>query len=327
MSLDLDMQSFTLGHADSLQAEILAFGGILRRLRLATPAGPRDLVLSLPELANYASDQAYLGAVAGRVANRIAGARFVLSGRVYELTANEGPNHLHGGALGLGKRWWQVTEVSHDTLGLTYSSPAGEEGYPGSLQIEARFCIEGTSLLVDFSASTDATTPVSLTYHPYFNLSGDPHRPVVDHMLRIPASKFLPVDPALLPTGELAEVDGTPFDFRRARGVRATEDPHPQLQLAGGYDHCWVLDGDADCAAELHSVSSGITLRLLAPGPGLQLYGGHGLARQHPRLGNGLCLEPQGLPNAVNVPQFPSVLVHPGEAYHKRFRYAFSYAG
>jgi aldose 1-epimerase len=318
----------TLGAADGLQAEVLTYGGILRRLTLPARHGPRDLVLSLPDLDAYVRDSAFLGVLVGRFANRIAQARFELGGRQHRLTANDGPHQLHGGTAGFGKRLWRVLAVQQSPrpqilLGLT--STDGEEGYPGNLEVTAQITVEPSELLLRFEARADATTPLSLTWHPYFNLSGDPVRPVGDQLLRLPASRYLPViDSALIPTGEIAQVAGTPFDFRALRPLQPPAlASHPQLQKGSGYDHCWVLDSGRDCDAELQSAHSGITLRLHSERPAIQFYGGQMLPGAHPGV-SGLCLEPQDFPNAVNEPHFPPALLQPGETWRSAFRYRFS---
>jgi aldose 1-epimerase len=318
----------TLGAAGGLQAQILTYGGILHRLILPTRDSARDLVLSLPTLASYVSDDTFQGALVGRFANRIANAQFELNGVRHRLTANNGVNHLHGGSLGFGKRLWRVLNVETTTpqgLWLGLSSPAGEEGYPGNLEVIAELTVEAEELQLRFEARCDVATPVNLTYHPYFNLSGDARRSVDEQRLRIPASRFLPVaDAGLIPKGEIASVSGTPFDFRKAKPLRAPDiSSHAQLASGSGYDHCWVLDSPRDCDAELHSPHSGITMTIHSEQPAIQFYGGQLLPPKHPGL-SGVCLEPQGFPNAVNEPGFPSVILNPGDTYRSTLRYRFS---
>ena len=311
------VEAITLGDPQGLQAEVLTYGAILRRLTFPVRGQRRDLILSLPTLGHYVNDRAYVGALVGRFGNRIANARFSLDGREYAVTANEGVNHLHGGALGFGKRLWRVlarnaSDVPQLELGL--SSPAGEEGYPGHLDVTATFAAMPDSLRIMLRARTDAATPVNLTYHPYFNLAADARVPATGQSLRIPASHYLPVRSGLIPTGEFASVEGSTFDFRRARPL-APPDPgtHAQLALAGGYDHCWVLDPGAECACELRSPDGDLTLTMRGNGPGLQFYNGQFLARAHPDIGSGVILEPQGLPNAPNEPAFPTSILRPGD--------------
>jgi aldose 1-epimerase len=314
---------------EGVQVEVLTYGAILRRLSFPVRGVRRDLILFFEDLAQYESDRAYVGPLVGRFGNRIARGRFSLDGTVHQLTINEGANHLHGGALGFGKRVWRVETCESSRLVLGYCSPDGEEGYPGTLDVSVAFSVSADRLRIDIDAHADAATPVNLTYHPYFNLAGRPQHllpgSALDHWLRIPADHYLPVGPGLIPTGELAPVAGTAFDFRHTRRLApppAASDP--QLMLGGGYDHCWVLTPDADCSAELMAPERDLTLTLRGNGPGLQLYNGQFLTRTHPALGQGLILEPQGLPDAPNHPGFPLAIVRPGRPYHARIEYQMS---
>jgi aldose 1-epimerase len=318
------IEALTLGAENGLQVEVLTYGAILRRLTYPVRGGRRDLILHFDRLEDYESDRAYVGSLVGRFGNRIGGGRFELDGRRHEVTANEGANHLHGGALGFGKRVWRVLEVSERPayralLGI--HSPDGEEGYPGNLEATVELAVSPHALSIVLTARTDAPTPVNLTYHPYFNLAGDSHQPATEQRLRIPAAHYLPVVPGLIPTGEIAAVDGTPFDFRESRRLRPPAvGAHPQLGLAGGYDHCWVLDRDADCACELSSANRDVTLTM-SGGPGLQFYNGQFLSRTHPSLGSGVILEPQGFPDAPNQPGFPPAIVRPGDTWRTGITY------
>jgi aldose 1-epimerase len=313
-----------LGSADGLQAEVLSYGAILRRISYPVRGQRRDVILSFASLAEYVRDRAYVGPMVGRFGNRISEARFTLDGRESRVTANEGVNHLHGGALGFGKRLWSIDEAREDRLVLSYHSPAGEEGYPGSMDVTATFTVDADTLTILLSAGSDAPTPVNLTFHPYFNLAADKAGSATAHWLRIPAAHYLPVRDGLIPTGEIAPVGGTPFDFRASR-VLAPPDLSRDAQLAraGGYDHCWVLSKDADCSCELSSTDRDLTMTIRGSGPGLQFYNGQFLARTHPSLGSGLILEPQGLPNAPNEPTFPPAILRPGERYRAELEYRF----
>jgi aldose 1-epimerase len=325
------VDAITLGSRDGLHVEILTYGGILRRMELPTTAGSINLVLGLPDLDAYQRDTAYLGVIAGRFAGRIAGARYRHGGQLHQLAVNEGANHLHGGKLGFGKRVWRILDLDRDDRGrdrlrLGYRSPPGEEGYPGTLDVEATYTIDDLSLELLLEARTDAATPVNLTGHAYFNLAGDASVPAAAQVLTVAADRYLRVaDSALIPTGEIASVAGTPFDFRSARAL-AGAPPHPQLAMRGGYDQCLVMPAGEPCRAELHSPHSGVTLRVDSPMPVLQLYEGQGLDRQHPGLGlgRGICLEPQGYPNAPNEPAFPDAILQPGETYSHPIRYRLS---
>jgi len=315
------VEAITLGEPRGLQVEVLTYGAILRRLTYPVNGVRRDLILFFDDLESYERDRAYVGSLVGRFGNRIADSRFTLDGRAHTVSANEGANHLHGGHLGFGKRLWRVlSPVEHGSrivLGLT--SPDGEEGYPGEVEATAELDVRPNRVAITLTARTTAPTPVNLTYHPYFNLAG-PHVPAVNQKLRIPASRYLPVKPGLIPTGEYASVAGTAFDFRAARRVEPPAiDSHPQLAIAGGYDHCWVLDDDADCACELSCRDLVLTMR--GSGPGLQFYNGQFLSKTHASLGSGVILEPQGLPDAPNEPRFPSSIVRPGETYRAAIEY------
>lgn len=324
------VHAITLGAPDTLQAEILTYGGILRRLIVparGSRGSPRDVVLTLPDLAAYVADPAYLGILVGRCANRIANAEFTLSGRRHRLTANEGRNHLHGGALGFGKRLWRLLDLQQtpsSRLRLGLVSPAGEEGYPGNLEVTAEYTLSASELQLRFYAKSDEATPVNFTFHPYFNLSGKLGLAVSEQTLRIAASHYVPVDSELIPSGKVASVAGTPFDFRVARLLRPPQTAsHPQLEKGGGYDHCWALDPKRDCDVELFSPHSGIRMQIKSERRGLQFYGGQYLSRTHPGL-HGICLEPQDFPNAANEPAFPSTVLQPGQERSFAMQYVFT---
>ena len=324
-----EVHAITLGEPGGLQAQVLDYGGVLRRLVFPSRSGARDLVIALADLDTYVRDTTFQGTLVGRVANRIAGASFELDGQPFRLSANDGANQLHGGKLGFGKRVWKVLDLAggpDHRLVLGMESKAGEEGFPGNLDVTAEIVVHDAELHLRFEARCDAVTPVNLTWHPYFNLSGDMHRAVDEMGLRIAASSYLPVrDSQLIPTGELASVDGTPFDFRTQRAVRPPAlTSNSQLAHAGGYDHCWALDAERDCDAELWSPFSGIRMQVHTDRPGIQFYGGQHLAAGMHAGKNGICLEPQGFPNAVNEPGFPSCLIRPGEVYRSSFVYRFA---
>ena len=316
------IEAITLGDPAGLQLEVLTYGAILRRLTYPVRGMRRDLILHFDRLEHYERDRAYVGSLVGRFGNRIGGARFELDGRVHEVTANEGVNHLHGGALGFGKRVWRVLDIGEQPgrrVVLGYRSPEGEEGYPGAVEATVELVAKPDALAITLSARCDAPTPVNLTYHPYFNL--DPEQPATEQRLRIPARHYLPVAAGLIPTGEIAAVEGTTFDFRTSRRLRPpAAQAHPQLGLAGGYDHCWVLDPDADCACELASPNRDLTLTM-SGGPGVQFYNGQFLSRSHPAIGSGVILEPQGFPDAPNQPGFPRCILRPGETYRVEIEY------
>ena len=312
------VEAITLGSPGGLQAEVLTYGAILRRLSIPMGGQRRELVLALDTLERYVHDTAYVGPLVGRFANRVAQGRFALDGQTHQLTRNEAGNHLHGGAAGVSRKVWQLRDASSDAMTLGLHSPAGEEGYPGNLDITLGLSVLPDTLRIDITARTDAPTPVNLTWHPYFNLGGD----ATGHWLRIPASHYLPVGPGLIPTGAIAPVEGTPFDFRGGRTIAPPAlHTHAQLSLGGGYDHCWLLDDNADCQCELRSLMGDVTLRMEGTARALQFYGGQYLSRAHPGIGSGLALEPQGLPDAPNHPDFPDSILRPGNVYRASIGY------
>ena len=317
---------FTIGGPDGPIARVTDFGATLVELHLPDRDGNlEDVVLGFDGVDGYQSpDNMYFGATVGRVANRIAGASFTIGGRRYDLAANQAPNHLHGGPTrGLSRVLWEVVAADARQIDLRYVSPDGEEGYPGRLEVRARYRLEGGRLELDHEATTDAVTPVNLTNHTYWNLGGAGNGTILDHDLQVSASHYTPVDDTLIPTGEIAPVDGTPFDLRRPTPI-AQRLGELEATPAGGYDHNLVIDGtpgELRPAARLHDPSTGRFVELHTDQPGVQFYSGHKLRGQmgkrdaiYPRHG-ALCLEPQHHPDAVNQPGFPSVLLEPGEVY------------
>jgi aldose 1-epimerase len=322
-----EVELVTLGSAQGLQAEILTLGGTLRNLTLPVGGKRIQLVLSLPDLAAYLKDTSYLGQLVGRYGNRIGGAAFVLDGKRYELTANNGPNTLHGGEVGFGKYVWQVLGSGsgrNSYLKLGHRSPAGINGFPGNIEVSALISVLENTLTLAYEATTDAPTPISFTWHPYFNLSGDPGHSIDDMRLMMNASKYLPVNDARVPTGEIATVAGTPFDFRKPKELRVPPpSSHPQMKLTGGYDHCWVIDKDARVAAELFSPVSGVRMSVRTNLPGLQVYGAYHLRTVYPGM-HAVCIEPENFPDAPNHPNFPSSILRPGETHRSFMSFSFS---
>ena len=319
---------YTLGSENGLQAEILTLGGTLRSLTLPVRGKRIPLVLSLPDLPAYLKDTSYLGQLVGRYGNRIGGAQFELDGKTYKLTANNGPNTLHGGDVGFGKYIWTVLGASsggrNSYLKLGHHSPAGINGFPGNLDVTALISIYDNRLTLAYEATTDAPTPISFTWHPYFTLAGDPGREIDEERLMIHASHYLPVNDARVPTGEIAPVAGTAFDFRKPKSVKV---PPPssdaQIKLTGGFDHCWVLDKGAKPAAQVYCPSSGVRMSVNTNLPGLQVYGAYHLKTAYPGW-HAICLEPENFPDAPNHPNFPNSILRPGET-HKSFM-SFTFA-
>jgi aldose 1-epimerase len=321
----------------ALQADLIEYGATLVALHVPDAHGRQaDVVLGFDDLAAYESaDNQYLGGIVGRCANRIGAARFVLDGTVHELTANDGPNHLHGGARGFDRHVWRGEPLARGPdpgVRFTRTSPAGEEGYPGGLRVAATYSLgPAAELVVDAEASCDAPTLVNLTQHSYWNLAGAGAGTILDHELRVFASRYTPTDARLIPTGALAGVAGTPFDFRHAREIGsrlAALDSTP----ARGYDLNYVLDAGASelhLACSLRDPRSGRVLEIRTSEPGLQLYSGDHLRGQLGKGGapyerrSGLCLEAQRFPDAIHHPAFPSVVLRPGETYRHRTVHRF----
>jgi aldose 1-epimerase len=328
----------TLVNARGSTLRVTDYGGIIVSLTVADRRGELgDVVLGHATLAEYLDENPYLGALIGRYGNRIGGARFDLDGETYTLAANDGENHLHGGVFGFDRRLWTARPVeSEDGVGLVlgYVSPDGEEGYPGTLTVEVIYLLTHDDRLVfDYTATTDAATPVNLTQHAYFNLAGS--GTILDHELMLAASHYTPVGATLIPTGEIAPVEGTPLDFRTQTPIGARiDDPHEQIGFGRGYDHNFVLDGPADSlklAARLYDPASGRLLEISTTEPGIQFYSGNFLDGSltgkdgHPiEYRSGLCLETQHFPDSPNQPAFPSTILRPGETYRTRSVYAFS---
>ena len=315
---------YTLSNAAGVRAAITNFGAILVSLQTPDRRGePGEITLGFDDLAGYLGDHPYFGATVGRFANRIAGARFTLDGKVYALAANDGDNHLHGGIEGFDKKLWAAEAFeAADSAGVRLSrcSGDGEEGYPGNLDVTLTVTLtDENELRLEFTAVTDAPTPVNLTNHTYFNLAGKGD--VLRHTVRLAASRYTPVGPDLIPTGELASVSGTPLDFREPHRIGERLD-----QVEGGYDHNLILDtpeaGGLTLAARVEEEESGRSLEVYTTEPAVQFYTGNFLdgtlvGRGGVRYGKhaGLCLEPQKYPDSPNQPAFPSCILRPGERY------------
>lgn len=328
---------YVLSHGP-MEAAVATYGGALVRLMVPDAAGrAENVVLGYDSLDGYLRDEQYFGSLVGRTANRVGNARFTLNGAERGLDRNHGRHHLHGGSRGFNTRVWdgEAADTPHGPrLTLRRTSPDGEQGYPGALAVRVDYTLLADGLRLDFFAETDAPTPVNLTGHAYFNLSGRPGSTIEDHRLAIPASRVLETDPDLIPTGGLADVAGTPFDFRRAAavGARIGED-HPGLRAGAGYDHYFVLDDDSGglkVAAEVSEPASGRRMTVLSTHPGVQFYSGNHIppgsagadgARYSPR--SGFCLEAHGYPDAANQAGFPSVTLLPGERMHHTILYNF----
>jgi aldose 1-epimerase len=335
------VERWTLSNGD-ITMRVLTWGGVIQTLEVPDAHGDVDnVVLGFADLAGYVGDDdPYFGSLIGRYGNRIAGGSFTLDGTTYELPLNNGPNTLHGGPTGFDDQVWEATDVSDDevaALQLDLVSPDGDQGFPGTLTTTVTYTLDAESrLTVHYEATTDAPTVVNLTQHTYWNLAGEGSGTIYDHELQINASGYTPVDETLIPTGEVAPVEGTPFDFREPTAIGARiRDNNQQLLYGQGYDHNWALDredngaregSDAEDALEqaavLHDPHSGRTLTISTTEPGLQFYSGNfldgtlvGTSGMIYRQSDGLALETQHFPNSPNEPSFPSTELRPGEIY------------
>jgi aldose 1-epimerase len=336
------MDTFTLDNANGMVVRLIAYGGAIVSIELPDRDGRiADVALGYDSVDGYEADRNYLGSLIGRYANRIARGRFTIDGHAHAVTVNDGPNHLHGGRRGFHKVPWDVTpfeDGGNQGALLTYTSVTGDEGYPGTLNVSVMLTLGAdNSLTFDYAAIADEATPVNLTQHSYFNLAGHGAGDIRGHELMIAASKFTAIDATLIPTGELRDVAGTPFDFRSSRvidEVLACDDE--QLKFAGGFDHNFVLDrgnaaeDDATLAARLRDPASGRTLEIFTTEPGLQFYSGQALGGVVGKGGvvyganAGLALETQHFPDSPNQPSFPSTLLRPGKGFRSRTVYQFS---
>lgn len=328
---------FTMEADGGLRVSFTNYGGAIVSLFAPDARGEyRDVVLGFDTLEGYLQNKAYHGALIGRCANRIAAGRFVLGGVEYPLAVNNGPNHLHGGDVGFDRRLWTAKfheEGRFPALDLSLISSDGDEGYPGRVEVSARYSLpDRHTLQIDYRAATDRPTPVNLTNHAYFNLAGHDAGSVLDHELTVRASHFTPTDETSIPTGEFLPTAGTPFDFAQPHRIgERIENDDLQLRQARGYDHNFVLDGSGlRSVAQVVERTSGRTLKVLTTEPGLQFYTGNYLDGTEPGKGGaaypfrgGLCLETQRFPDSVNQRAFPSAILHPGQTFLSTTAYRF----
>lgn len=292
-----------------------------------------QVVLGMETFAEYLADTSFQGAIAGRYANRIAGGRFKLDGKSFQVPPNDGENALHGGPVGFDQKLWAAHEIQGG-VALTLESPNGDQGFPGTLRLQVRYTLEGPTLRISYDATTDRDTVLNVTNHSYFNLAGEGVGNILDHVLLLPGDGFTPTDAKLIPTGEIAPVVGTPFDFRQPTRIGERIDSgHEQLQHAGGYDHNWVLgeSGPLKLAARLHEPHSARTLTVHTTQPGVQFYSGNmltgelcGVLGAYYERRTALCLETQHFPDSPNHPAFPSTTLRTGESWQSSTTYTFS---
>ncbi|WP_329299483.1 galactose mutarotase [Streptomyces sp. NBC_00659] len=320
--------------------KVLSYGGIVQSLEIPDRHGRyRNVSLGFDNIDDYVARTPYFGALIGRYGNRIGKGQFTLDGTSHQLSVNDGVNSLHGGTKGFDKRVWDVegfTSGSDVGLVLHYTSIDGEMGYPGTLRAKVTYTLtRNGDWRIDYEATTDKATVVNLTSHVYWNLAGEGSGSIYDHELEIAASRYTPVDSGLIPTGELAKVAGTPFDFRRTKTVgRDIRVAHQQLLYGKGIDHNWVLDkgitAKPEPVATLRDPSSGRTLTIASNEPGLQFYSGNfldgtlvGTGGHIYRQGDALCLETQHFPDSPNQPSFPSTVLRPGQTYRTSTVHSF----
>ncbi len=330
---------YTLTNAKGVRVQVITYGGIITSFEVPDKEGNfNDVVLGYDKLSDYEENNPYFGALIGRFGNRIANGKFTLEGKDYTLAQNDGKNHLHGGVNGFDKVVWSADGdiVNGEAmLKLMYISKDMEEGYPGYLTVEVTYTLtQENALKVDYQARTDKTTIVNLTQHSYFNLADS--EDILSHELMIAADAYLPVDETLIPTGEIAPVSGTPFDFTSPKAIEKdinVEDT--QLERGLGYDHCWVLNNQDEgmrIVAVLSEATSGRVLTISSDQPAIQFYSGNFLDGTHPKKNSdsfyghrsGLCLETQHYPDSPNQESFPSVILKAGELYQTQTIFAFS---
>jgi aldose 1-epimerase len=329
---------YTLRNAKGMEVTIANYGGLITTIKVPDRDGKfGDVALGYDALDGYLKDTPYFGALIGRYGNRICKGKFSLDGQNYTLAINNGPNALHGGLKGFDKVVWAATpsiSVKGPSLELNYVSKDGEEGYPGNLTVKAVYTLtDDNGIRLDYTATTDKDTVVNLTQHSYFNLAGQGD--ILGHIVQIHAKRYTPVDSTLIPTGELAPVKGTPFDFTKptAIGARIGQD-NEQLKFGNGYDHNWVLNnetGKLKVAAKVYEPATGRVMEVLSTSPGLQFYTGNfldgsitGKGGWNYKFRNAFVMEPQRFPDSPNHPAFPTTELKPGETYHNTIIYKFS---
>jgi aldose 1-epimerase len=328
---------YTLRNAKGMEVRIMNYGGLVQSVKVPDKNGTMgDVSLGYDDLQGYLTNTPYFGALVGRYGNRIAKGKFSLDGQEYTLAVNNGVNALHGGLKGFDKQMWDChPEMTSQgpSLRLHYVSKDGEEGYPGNLDVTAVYTLtDDNGLRLEFTATTDKDTVVNLTHHSYWNLRGS--GTILDHVVYINADKYTPVDSTLIPTGELAPVEGTPFDFRTPTAIGARiHDDNEQLKFGNGYDHNWVINnpGSLQVIARVSEPTTGRVMEVLSDQPGLQFYSGNFLDGTITGKGgwtyqfrDAFVMEPQHFPDSPNHPDFPTTELKPGETYHNTIEYRFS---
>ena len=322
--------------SDAVEARVMTYGARVVSIKTADKNGNvADVVLGYDSFAGYLADgKTYFGAIVGRYGNRIAKGEFVLDGKTYQVPKNNDGNSLHGGTVGFDKLVWKAREVA-EGVEMTLVSKDGDQGYPGTLTAHVRYTLHHNALRIDYSMTTDKDTVVNLTNHSYFNLGGVGSGTILGEEMMLAADKYTPTDKGLIPTGELASVEGTPMDFRKATVIgKRINDNFEALKLAGGYDHNWVLrgaNGEIKTAARVHDPVSGRVMTVTTTEPGVQFYTGnfldgtfHGPGGVVYAKNTGLCLETQHYPDSPNHPSFPTTELKPGQTRHSMTTFTFS---
>jgi aldose 1-epimerase len=335
-----EIDIYTLTNKNNLEAKIINYGAILVSLIVPDRDGNfRDVVTGFNSLDGYTNDKSFFGATVGRYGNRIAKGKFKLEGIEYQLTINDGENHLHGGTSGFYKAVWNAEPLESPrgpSLKLTLVNPDGDEGYPGTVTMSLRYTLTNDNELeIKYEGTTDKPTVMNPTHHSYFNLSGDFNNTILDHELLIDADSITPVDKTLIPTGEIISVENTPMDFRKSTSIGLhINDDYEQLKYGKGYDHNWVLNnyskGRVRKVASLYDSKSGTMMEVITDQPGLQFYSGNflngtisGKDKVTYKYRSALCLEAQHYPDSPNKPNFPSVILRPEEIYKQTTIYKF----
>ncbi len=330
---------YTLTNSDGIEIRVITYGGIITSIKTPDKNGkPGDIALGFDSLAGYLDKNPFFGALVGRYGNRIAKARFSLDGKEYKLAANNGPNALHGGLKGFDKVIWQAEPFTKEGacgLVLKYTSADGEEGYPGTLHVTVTYTLDDKNeFTIHYHATTDKATPINLTNHTYFNLAGEGSGSILGEELTLNADHFTPVDSTLIPTGKIASVQGTPFDFTKPYTIGARiNDKDEQLEFGGGYDHNFVVNRKGPglvMAARAYDPVSGRVLEVDSTEPGFQIYTGNFLDGVHGKHGHvynkrdAFCVETQHYPDSPNQPNFPSTILRPGHTYESTTVWKFS---
>ena len=323
LSTGEEVELYTLISSTGIKVKIMTYGGAIVSIETPDKKGTlEDVTLGFDNLSDYETHRVFFGALIGRYGNRIAEGKFSLGDNTYELATNNAPNHLHGGVKGFDRVVWTAEAVYNETepgLKLSYLSVDGEEGYPGNLNVTVTYTLKGDELQLKYEATTDKATPINLTNHTFYNLAGS--GTILDHLLTINASAYTPVDSTLIPTGELTNVAGTPFDFNTPTAIGARIN-----SVEGGYDHNYVLaeDEGLKLVSKLEDPISGRFMEIYTTEPGLQFYSGNfldGTQYKGDKVYNihtGLCLETQHFPDSPNQPNFPSTILEPGETYQSK---------